>query len=187
MVHIVPNRGKRPDMKRARAPLRTEVVERLRGEDMLPAIYFIFSRKGCDEAVRQCLREGVRLTTADERRRIVEHAELRVGELSPGELEVLGYADWIEGLRRGISAHHAGMIPPFKETVEELFARGLVKVVFATETLALGINMPARTVVVESLMKFTGEKHELMTAGEYTQLSGRAAGVGSTSSVTRWC
>jgi ATP-dependent RNA helicase HelY len=166
--------GKRPDTKRARAPLRTEVVDRLRGEDMLPAIYFIFSRKGCDEAVRQCLRESVRLTTADERRRIVEYAELRVGELAPGELEVLGYADWIEGLRRGISAHHAGMIPPFKETVEELFARGLVKVVFATETLALGINMPARTVVVESLMKFTGEKHELMTPGEYTQLSGRA-------------
>jgi ATP-dependent RNA helicase HelY len=166
--------GKRPDHKRARAPLRTEVVDRLRSEDMLPAIYFIFSRKGCDEAVRQCLRDSVRLTTPDERREIVEYAELRVGELSPSELEVLGYSDWIEGLKRGVAAHHAGMIPPFKETVEELFARGVVKVVFATETLALGINMPARTVVVESLMKFTGEKHELMTPGEYTQLSGRA-------------
>jgi ATP-dependent RNA helicase HelY len=141
---------------------------------MLPAIYFIFSRKGCDEAVRQALREGVRLTTPDERREIAEYADTRLGDLSAGELEVLGYEDWIEGLKRGVAAHHAGMIPPFKETVEELFTRGRVKVVFATETLSLGINMPARTVVVESLMKFTGEKHELMTAGEYTQLSGRA-------------
>jgi ATP-dependent RNA helicase HelY len=166
--------GKRPDAKRARAPLRTEVVERLRGEEMLPAIYFIFSRKGCDEAVRHCLRDGLRLTTSEERREITDYADRRVGDLVPAELEVLGYNDWIEGLKRGIAAHHAGMIPPFKETVEELFARGLVKVVFATETLSLGINMPARTVVVESLMKFTGENHELMTAGEYTQLSGRA-------------
>jgi ATP-dependent RNA helicase HelY len=166
--------GKRPDARRPRAPRRTEVVERLRGEEMLPAIYFIFSRKGCDEAVRQCLRDSLRLTTSEERREITEYVDLRVGNLSPGELEVLGYNDWTDGLRRGIAAHHAGMIPPFKETVEELFARGLVKVVFATETLSLGINMPARTVVVESLMKFTGEKHELMTAGEYTQVSGRA-------------
>nr|MDQ3958136.1 RNA helicase [Actinomycetota bacterium] len=90
------------------------------------------------------------------------------------ELDVLGYGEWVTGLVSGLAAHHAGMIPPFKETVEELFARGLIKVVFATETLALGINMPARTVVIESLMKFTGEKHELITPGQYTQLSGRA-------------
>jgi ATP-dependent RNA helicase HelY len=166
--------GKRPYIKRPRIPLRTEVVERLRSEEMLPAIYFIFSRKGCDEAVRQCLREHVSLTTSSERREISDYAERRVAELTPEELDVLGYAEWMEGLKRGVAPHHAGMIPPFKETVEELFARGVVKVVFATETLALGINMPARTVVVESLTKFTGEKHELMTAGEYTQLSGRA-------------
>jgi ATP-dependent RNA helicase HelY len=141
---------------------------------MLPAIYFIFSRKGCDEAVRQCLRDNVRLTSSDERRAIVEHAERRVVDLTSAELEVLGYTDWLEGLRRGVAAHHAGMIPPFKEAVEELFARGLVKAVFATETLALGINMPARSVVIESLMKFTGEKHELITPGQYTQLAGRA-------------
>jgi ATP-dependent RNA helicase HelY len=166
--------GKRPPQKRARIPWRTDVVERLESEAMLPAIYFIFSRKGCAEAVRQCLREGIRLTTSDEARAIVEYADLRVADLPPNELDVLGYDDWIEGLRRGIAAHHAGMIPPFKETVEDLFARGLVKAVFATETLALGINMPARSVVIESLMKFTGEKHEQMTPGEYTQLSGRA-------------
>lgn len=166
--------GRRVVAKRARIPLRTEVLERLNSEDMLPAIYFIFSRKGCDEAVRQCLRDGVRLTNPDERRRIIEYADLRVSELSPNELDVLGYDEWIAGLSRGIAAHHAGMIPPFKEAVEVLFSLGLVKAVFATETLALGINMPARSVVLESLMKFTGETHEQLTPGQYTQFSGRA-------------
>ena len=166
--------GKRPHYKRARIPWRTEVIDRLDAEDMLPGIYFIFSRKGCDEAVKQCIRDNVRLTTEDQRRAIVEFAETKVADLPPNELDVLGFGEWLEGLRRGIAAHHAGMIPPFKEVVEELFSRGLVKVVFATETLALGINMPARTVVIESLMKFTGEKHEQLTPGQYTQLTGRA-------------
>src|SRR5687768_15000586 len=166
--------GRRVVEKRGRIPLRTEVLERLNSDDMLPAIYFIFSRKGCDEAVRQCLRDGLRLTNPAERQRIIEYADLRVAELSPNELDVLGYDEWIAGLSRGIAAHHAGMIPPFKETVEVLFSRGLVKAVFATETLALGINMPARSVVIESLMKFTGEKHEQLTPGQYTQFSGRA-------------
>ena len=170
-----PGRGaRRPTYKRARIPWRTEVVERLGAETMLPVIYFIFSRKGCDEAVRQCVRENIRLTTPDEAAAIVEFADSRIVDLPPNELDVLGYGEWIEGLRRGIAGHHAGMIPPFKETVEDLFVKGLIKAVFATETLALGINMPARTVVIESLMKFTGEKHEQMTPGEYTQLSGRA-------------
>jgi ATP-dependent RNA helicase HelY len=166
--------GKRPPMRRVRIPFRTDVVDMLWAEKMLPAIYFIFSRKGCDEAVRQCLREGIRLTSAEERAEIFEYAQARTADLDPTELDIMGYADWISGLERGIAAHHAGMIPPFKEVVEELFARGLVKVVFATETLALGINMPARSVVIESLMKFNGEKHELMTPGAFTQLSGRA-------------
>jgi ATP-dependent RNA helicase HelY len=141
---------------------------------MLPAIYFIFSRKGCDEAVKACLTNNIRLTTGEERAAIVEHADARVADLSTDELDALGYGEWLEGLSKGVAAHHAGMIPAFKETVEELFNRGLIKVVFATETLALGINMPARTVVIESLTKFTGETHELMTPGEYTQLAGRA-------------
>jgi ATP-dependent RNA helicase HelY len=166
--------GRRTHGKRARIPWRTEVVDRLDAEDMLPCIYFIFSRRGCDDAVRQCLRENIRLTSPDERAAISTRAEARLGDLSHEDLDVLGYDDWIAGLMNGIAAHHAGMIPPFKETVEELFKEGLIKVVFATETLALGINMPARTVVIESLTKFTGEKHEIMTPGEYTQLSGRA-------------
>ena len=166
--------GRRTHEKRARIPYRSDVVERLLSEGMLPGIYFIFSRKGCDDAVRQCLHDGVRLTNPDERRAITKFADERVADLSPAELDVLGYDAWVDGLARGIGAHHAGMIPPFKEATEELFALGLVKVVFATETLALGINMPARSVVIESLMKFTGEKHELITPGQYTQLSGRA-------------
>ncbi|HEX2049952.1 MAG TPA: DEAD/DEAH box helicase [Actinomycetota bacterium] len=173
-----PNRpqrgGRRPYANRPRIPYRSDVVERLRAERMLPAIYFIFSRRGCDDAVRQCTREHLRLTTSDERAAITAYADARVADLDPAELDVLGYAEWLAGLADGIAAHHAGMIPPFKETVEELFARNLVKVVFATETLSLGINMPARSVVIESLTKFTGEKHELMTPGEYTQLAGRA-------------
>jgi ATP-dependent RNA helicase HelY len=166
--------GRRTKQRRARTPYRSDVVERLDSEGMLPAIYFIFSRKGCDDAVRFCLMDNVRLTTPDERARIIEYAESRVTELAPDELDVLGFNDWLAGLANGIAAHHAGLIPPFKETVEELFKNSLVKVVFATETLALGINMPARTVVIENLIKFTGERHELMTPGEYTQLSGRA-------------
>jgi ATP-dependent RNA helicase HelY len=166
--------GRRVAEKRARAPLRVDVVDRLDQEKMLPAIYFIFSRRGCDEAVRQCLRDHLRLTSPSERSDILARARERTADLSPDELDVLGHDTWLEGLGRGIAAHHAGMIPAFKETVEELFRNGLVKVVFATETLALGINMPARTVVLESLTKFTGEKHELMTPGDYTQLTGRA-------------
>jgi ATP-dependent RNA helicase HelY len=169
-----PDRGGKRPRRRARIPYRSDVVERLQSEGMLPAIYFIFSRKGCDAAVEQCIRDGLRLTSPDERRAIREFAEMRAADLPPDELDVLGYGDWLDSILRGIAAHHAGMIPAFKETVEETFARGLVKVVFATETLALGINMPARSVVIESLMKFTGERHEQMTPGEYTQLSGRA-------------
>ncbi|MGH2737071.1 MAG: DEAD/DEAH box helicase, partial [Actinomycetota bacterium] len=159
--------GRRTQERRARIPLRTEVIDRLGAESMLPAIYFIFSRKGCDAAVEQCLRDNLRLTNPDERRAITKVVEARVADLSDDELDVLGYTTWAAGLQNGIAAHHAGMIPPFKETVEELFSGGLVKAVFATETLALGINMPARSVVIESLTKFTGEKHELMTPGEY--------------------
>ena len=166
--------GRREREKRARIPWRTEVIDRLDGEGMLPAIYFLFSRRGCDDAVKMCIRDNVNLVDSEERAQIREVADLNVADLSPNELDVLGYDDWITGLARGVAAHHAGMIPPFKEAVEQLFNRGLVKVVFATETLALGINMPARTVVIENLTKFTGEKHELITPGQYTQLSGRA-------------
>ena len=122
---------------------------------------------------RAC-QSGLRLTTPDERERIRDIAERHVTGLSDDDLEVLDYARWLAGLEAGIAAHHAGMVPPFKEAVEACFVEGLVKVVFATETLALGINMPARTVVIEKLTKFTGERHEFLTPGQYTQLTGRA-------------
>jgi ATP-dependent RNA helicase HelY len=155
-------------------PRRVEVLELLDEQDMLPAIYFIFSRAACDDAVTQCVREGKRLTTAEERRQIRAIAEEHVDALTDEDLAVLDYAGWLTGLEAGYAAHHAGLVPPFKEAVEACFAAGLVKTVFATETLSLGINMPARSVVIEKLTKFTGERHEFLTAGEYTQLTGRA-------------
>jgi ATP-dependent RNA helicase HelY len=168
-------RGRRGPPPRSKwVPRRFEVVEELAKEGLLPAIVFIFSRNGCDQAVRQCVQAGLRLVSQEEREHIAEYAELRAGVLADEDLEVLGYAAWREGLDRGIAAHHAGLIPLFKETAEELFERGLIKAVFATETLSLGINMPARTVVIERLMKFTGEKHEMLTPSDYTQLTGRA-------------
>ncbi|HEY4939552.1 MAG TPA: DEAD/DEAH box helicase [Actinomycetota bacterium] len=167
--------GHRPSQRPHRPrPNRSDVVELLSGQNLLPAIYFIFSRKGCDAAVAQCMREGLVLTDASERARIREFAELRCSRLADEDLAVLGYHEWLEALVAGFAPHHAGHVPVFKETVEELFQAGLVKVVFATETLSLGINMPARTVVIESLTKFTGERHEVMTPGEFTQLTGRA-------------
>jgi ATP-dependent RNA helicase HelY len=160
--------------ERRLVPSRLDVVDRLEEEGMLPAIYFIFSRNGCEAAVRSCVSANLRLTSPEEAERVDAYVKLRADVLPQDDLDVLGYSEWVEGLRRGIGAHHAGLIPLFKETVEELFEQGLIKVVFATETLSLGINMPAKTVVIERLVKFTGERHELMTPGEYTQLTGRA-------------
>jgi ATP-dependent RNA helicase HelY len=159
---------------RYRPPGRPEVIERLDAEGLLPAITFIFSRAGCDAAVQQCLAAGLRLTTPEESVEIARIAAERTAGLADADLAVLGYGDWLTGLRRGIAAHHAGLLPTFKEVVEELFAAGLIRAVFATETLALGINMPARTVVIEKLDKWNGEHHADLTAGEYTQLTGRA-------------
>jgi ATP-dependent RNA helicase HelY len=155
-------------------PRREEVVEVLSEEGMLPAIYFVFSRTGCDRSVQFLTSAGVRLTNRGEEERIREFADMRTAWMEEEDLQALGYYEFREALAAGVAAHHAGMVPVFKETVEELFAAGLVKIVFATETLSLGINMPARTVVIESLWKFSGERHELLTPGEYTQLTGRA-------------
>jgi len=150
------------------------MIEVLDSEALLPAIVFIFSRVGCEAAVRQLLSSGIRLTKTADRREITAIAERHVAGLSEADLRALGYPVFLEALERGIAAHHAGMLPAFKECVEEAFVRGLVKVVFATETLALGINMPARSVVLEKLVKYNGESHADITPGEYTQLTGRA-------------
>ncbi|MET0237757.1 MAG: DEAD/DEAH box helicase [Kibdelosporangium sp.] len=171
-------RGRRNSQAQPRSrykpPSRIDTVQRLDAAALLPAIVFVFSRAGCDAAVLQCARSGVRLNTDAEVVEIRRIVNARTRDLPEGDLGVLGYWEWREALERGFASHHAGLLPAFKETVEELFVRGLVKVVFATETLALGINMPARTVVLERLVKYNGEAHVELTAGEYTQLTGRA-------------
>jgi len=173
-------KGKKPkgelDKRFSRIPKisKPEVVEILEDNDLLPAIFFIFSRVGCDAAVRACHQYGVRLTTREEQAEIRYLVEEKTASIADEDLATLGYFEWLSGLERGVAAHHAGMLPAFKEVVEELFLRKLVRVVFATETLALGINMPARTVVLERLDKFNGESRVQITPGEYTQLTGRA-------------
>ena len=141
---------------------------------LLPAITFIFSRAGCEDAIRQILSTRITLTTRSEAAEIESYVDEVIALLPPEDAIVLGAEAWKRGLMRGIAAHHAGMLPLMKESVEHLFSRGLVKMVYATETLALGINMPARTVVIESLTKWNGSAHVSLSAGEYTQLSGRA-------------
>jgi ATP-dependent RNA helicase HelY len=155
-------------------PTRPEIVETLDRAGLLPAIVFIFSRAGCNGAVLQCLRAGLRLVEPEQRQRIRAVLAERTADLPDEDLAVLGYGEFADALERGVAAHHAGMLPVFKEIVEQLFSEGLVKVVFATETLALGINMPARSVVLESLVKWNGEAHVDLSPGEYTQLTGRA-------------
>ncbi|MFI9379834.1 DEAD/DEAH box helicase [Kutzneria sp. NPDC052558] len=179
--HVPFSHGRGPRASRARGggprfrpPSRVDVVGRLEQAGLLPAIDFVFSRAGCEAAVQQCVRAGMRLTSPEDLDVIRAVIDERTKDLPEGDLIVLGYWEWREALERGIASHHAGLLPAFKETVEELFVRGLVKVVFATETLALGINMPARTVVLEKLVKYNGEAHVDLTPGEYTQLTGRA-------------
>ncbi|WP_411110716.1 DEAD/DEAH box helicase [Streptomyces sp. c-19] len=174
MIREADRERERRQRSRIWTPGRPEVIERLDAEGLLPAITFIFSRAACEAAVQQCLYAGLRLNNDEGRLRVREIVEERTASIPTEDLHVLGYYEWLEALERGIAAHHAGMLPTFKEVVEELFVRGLVKAVFATETLALGINMPARTVILEKLVKWNGEQHADITPGEYTQLTGRA-------------
>jgi superfamily II RNA helicase len=155
-------------------PRRTEVIEQLEAIDLLPCIYFIFSRAACEDAVRQCVRDGMRLLDRSSRRRIRAIAEERTVDLGDEDLEALGYHEWLEGLESGVAAHHAGLVPSMKLAVEQCFLEGLLGAVFATETLSLGINMPARTVVIERFSKYGGSGHATLTSGEYAQLTGRA-------------
>jgi ATP-dependent RNA helicase HelY len=170
--HRPDRHGKRP--RAPRPPSRIDVVERLEAADLLPVIYFLFSRAGTEDAVRMLATSGVRLTSPEERHRIAQVVANRCSVIPEADLLAVGFGDFSDSLQRGIAAHHAGMLPIFKEVVEELFQAGLLKVVFATETLALGINMPARTVVLERLVKWNGQTHADITPGEYTQLTGRA-------------
>ena len=153
---------------------RAQVLEALEGQGLLPSINFIFSRAGCEAALAQCRAAGLRLTSPPERVQIRGIVDAMSEVLPESDLAVLGWSTWRDSLEDGLAAHHAGLIPLFKEVVERLFQEGLLKVVFATETLALGINMPAKSVVIERLVKWNGEQHASLSAGEYTQLTGRA-------------
>jgi superfamily II RNA helicase len=149
------------------APSLLYVVNQLQQRDMLPAIYFIFSRKGCDKAVAEL--EHLSLVNRAEAAALKYRIDAFL-ERSP-EAARTGH---VEPLYRGIAAHHAGVLPAWKGLIEELFQEGLIKIVFATETLAAGINMPARTTVISSLSKRTDRGHRLLNASEFLQMAGRA-------------
>ncbi|MBX3311388.1 MAG: DEAD/DEAH box helicase [Microbacteriaceae bacterium] len=153
---------------------RVEVIEALQRSNLLPVIYFVFSRAGCEQAATAMSRSGLVFTTADERKQIEEFVLQATANISSEDLWVLNFNPWFNDLRKGFATHHAGLIPLFKEIVEVLYQRKLIKIVFATETLALGINMPAKTVVIEKLEKYNGIAQVPITPGEYTQFTGRA-------------
>lgn len=155
-------------------PRRSVLADELIVDRLGPLIWFIFSRAGCDEAVEQCRRAGLRYTTAEEGDQLADILFEATAEINDDDWHTLALDDWQQAFERGIASHHAGLIPAVKEAVETAFAAGLLHVVFATETLALGVNLPARTVVLERLLKYNGEGHELLTPIEFTQLTGRA-------------
>ena len=157
-----------------RPPRRSELLLALERDDLLPAIVFIFSRAACDDAVHQCRRDGLLFTTPDERRTIETIADARLTGYSDEDLKALEYADFIDSLRRGLAMHHAGMVPAFREIVEACFELNLLAVVFATETLALGVNMPARSVALERFTKYSDAGRAFLTSAEYSQMTGRA-------------
>lgn len=153
---------------------RQQLVKVLAKEHMLPVIVFIFSRNACDAAVSQCVSSGFSLNDENKSSQVLKIVNERCANIPVEDLEILNFRRWSYALSKGVAAHHAGLLPTFKAIVEELFLKGLVQVVFATETLALGINMPARTVLIEKLEKYNGQQHVSLSSGEYTQLTGRA-------------
>ena len=157
-----------------RAPRRSELLRAASDADLLPIIVFIFSRAACDDAVQQCRRDGLLFTTPEERRAIEAIANERVRDFSSDDLKALEYDQFLEALRRGLAAHHAGMVPAFREIVEACFEENLLAVVFATETLALGVNMPARSVALERFTKYSDNGRQFLTSGEFAQMTGRA-------------
>lgn len=144
-----------------------DVVSELSKRDMLPAIYFVFSRKGCDKAVREC--EQLTLLNAQEAKELNRKIDEAIAHTP-----IIKNFNQLDLLRKGIAAHHAGLLPQIKSLIEELFTQALVKVVFSTETLAAGINMPARSTVISSISKASDSGFRTLTASEFLQMSGRA-------------
>ena len=152
--------------KRKKSYVR-QVISNLAQQNMLPAIYFTFCRKKCDEQMEKC--SGLELNTKEEQQKIKQFIEDFIAE-NP---HLYGNKN-IDYLVQGVASHHAGLLPAWKNLVEKLFQQGLIKVVFATETLAAGINMPARSTVISSVSKRTDSGHRMLTANEFLQMSGRA-------------
>ncbi len=139
----------------------------LKEKNMLPAIYFTFSRKKCDENAKKCA--TLELLTKEE--------SIKINTLVDEYIKENPYLEnnpQVELIKKGVASHHAGLLPGWKVLVERLFQQGLIKMVFATETLAAGINMPARTTVISSISKRTDEGHRMLSANEFLQMSGRA-------------
>lgn len=153
---------------------RKRVLQQLQERDLLPAIHFIFSRKGCDRAVGDLLDGGLFLTTKEEAKIIRHRLNALRDDLTVEDQRAVRFNFWAKAMTRGFSAHHAGMFPALKELAEDLMEDGLLKLVYATGTLALGIDMPVRTVILEDLKKWNGADFVELTATEYTQLIGRA-------------
>ena len=153
--------------KRNKKSYVKQIISNLSHNDMLPAIYFTFSRKKCDEQMEKC--SGLELNTKEERKKIRQFIDEFIAE-NP---HLYGNKN-IDYLIQGVASHHAGLLPAWKSLVEKLFQQGLIKVVFATETLAAGINMPARTAVISAVSKKTDSGHRMLTANEFLQMSGRA-------------
>ena len=161
-------RGKPGRITQPKSPTIAFVVSKLAERNMLPGIYFIFSRRGCDKAVENI--KDLSLVSYSEANLISKRLDIYLENNKEG-IKDKSHCD---ALRRGIASHHAGLLPAWKELVEELFQKGLIKVVFATETLAAGINMPARSTVISSLSKRTEDGHRLLFSSEFLQMSGRA-------------
>ena len=166
------NKGKR----NLNAPFEivSPILKQLDKSDMLPAIYFIFSRGACEQTLMECLRSNVRLTTYDEHETIIEKIQKTLNDYP--SLKETGYVtnSVLKALPYGVAVHHAGLVPVLRSLIEVLFQQGLVKIVFATETLAAGINMPARTTIISSISKRGDYGHRLLTVNEFTQMTGRA-------------
>lgn len=167
------DRGRRRGLGRRRVR-PSALLPNLETRRWLPAIYFIFSRVGCEEALRRFLEEGVSLLRPQQQQEVDEAIATFLSEnptlVSKSALNELIF----DGLRRGAGVHHAGILPALKRLTETLFERGLVQVVFATETMSLGIHMPAKSVVIQDLTKRTDFGFRTLSHNELTQMAGRA-------------
>jgi len=151
----------------------TVMLDELESRGWLPAIYFIFSRAGCERAMETVLAEGKPLLSREQRRQVDEAIREQIGE-NPTIAESPLNQTIFQALGMGVGLHHAGILPTVKRFTELLFERGLCKVVFATETMSLGIHMPAKSVVLQSLTKRTDRGFRSLTHNELTQMAGRA-------------